>query len=217
MTTFAVSGSATKTSPAELATLRVTVAFTSSDRSAVRSDSIAAHATVTDEAAAHHDSGAATAWTADGVTTDSYREFVPGDTESIVRYRAQSSIAVTFTDFDVLADWVGDLAERPGVNIDGISWSLTESVRAGLLREVRIEAVHDAIAKANDYAAALDVVSPTLDAVFEEGLRPNVGGSGSGFARDSVMLKTASFDGGSYALRPADIEVTSSISADFTM
>lgn len=216
MTTFVVAGSATKSHPAERGTVSITVGFSGPDRGRVRSDSIDVHAAVTDEAKAHADSGAAVDWTAERVSTSAFREYVKDSDETVVRYRAASTVTVAFADFGALADWVSDLAERPGVAVDDIAWSLTDEVRASLLRDVRVEAVQDAITKANDYAAALDRGSPTLDAVFEEGLRPNVdGGGGGGFARASLMMKGS--PDGSYALKPADIEVTASISADFTM
>lgn len=216
MTTFVVAGSATKSHPAERGTVQITVSFTAADRRQVRADSTAAHTAVTQEAAAHQESGAATEWTAERVSTDAYREYVKDSDETVLRYRSISTVSVTFSDFGVLADWVSDLAERPGIGVDGITWSLTDPLRVSLQRKVRIDAVQDAITKANDYAAALDRGSPTLDAVFEEGLRPNLGGGG-GFARDGMMMKAASYDGGSYVLKPGDIEVSASISADFTM
>ena len=214
MTTFAVAGEASKSHPAERGTVRITVSATGADRKRVRADSIAAHAALTTEAAAHQAAGAVTEWTADRVSTATTYE--PGDAGHAVGYRASASATVVFSDLAALADWISDLGGRAGIDIEGITWSLSEPVHSRLMREVRIEAILDAIARANDYAAALDRGSPSLDAVYEDGLRPHVGG-GSGFARGAMAMRVASLDAGSYVLKPGDIEVVAAISADFSL
>ncbi|MCU1529870.1 MAG: hypothetical protein JWP75_3633 [Frondihabitans sp.] len=133
------------------------------------------------------------------------------------RFRARSTVEATFVDFTALAEWVSDLAGREGVHIEGLDWTLTTATQVKLEREARIEAVQNAVTKAADYASALDLGTPTLDAVFEAGLRPGLGsGGGASVARAKTMSSPA-HDGGSFELAPRDIEVTATISADFTL
>ncbi|GAA4674812.1 SIMPL domain-containing protein [Frondihabitans cladoniiphilus] len=216
MTTFVVAGDATISHPAERAIVRIQVALTSTDRGAASRAAVEAHNVVASEAAAHHASGVATWWQADQVATWSYEDHAAGAESPITRYRAQSQLSVTFQDFAVLATWVGRLLEWPSVQVQGIDWLLTVSKQAELLRAARIQAVEDAVTKAADYAAALELGTPALDAVFEEGLRPGLGGGGGSFGRAAMKMSAAPLEGGSLDLKPGDIEVTARITADFT-
>ncbi|ARC55667.1 hypothetical protein AS850_01080 [Frondihabitans sp. 762G35] len=216
MTTFAVAGNATTSHPAERATLRVTVAVTSTDRADAGRAAASAHAAAITEVRAHEAAGAVTEWSAESVSTGILREYTPSGEVAPERFRARAGIDAVFADFERLAEWVGSLSTREGIEIAGLDWGLTPEVSARLEREVRIAAVQDALTKSKDYAAALGLPLPTLEAVFEDGLRPGVGGGGGGgFARDAVALKAAAFDGTVFELRPRPIEVRASISADF--
>jgi uncharacterized protein YggE len=213
MITFVVSGHASAPHPAERATITVVVSFTGSDRKAVRSQALSAHAAVVADAKSHDESKAATAWFADSVAVEAYHEWEKETAAATLRYRARSRVGVTFTDFDALADWVSDLAERTGIEFDGIDWKLTEPTRLRVQREVRVASVHDAITKAHDYAAGLGLGSPLLEKVFEAGLRPGVSGDASG----GWVAQSRETRGAALELKPADIEVAASITADFTM
>lgn len=220
MSTFVVAGNAIRSHPAERGTVHVGVRFTSADRKSARSSAIKAHNAVVSEAKEHHERGTATWWSSDHVVVDAYREYVKDSDTRVLRYRSRSTIEVKFHDFAALADWVGSLGEREGVSVDGIDWTLTVALRAKLDREVRIAAVQDAITKAGDYAAALGMAGPSLDAVYEEGLRPGVSESGNHWrGQAGRTFKSAQWEEGgpTFELKPADIDVTASISADFTM
>lgn len=219
MTTFVVSGHASALHPAERATITVTVSFTGPDRKAVRTQALTAHAAVVADAKSHDASKAATEWYADSVAVDAYNEWVKDSDTTVLRYRAQSQVRVTFTDFDALVDWVSDLAERSGIEFHGIDWKLTEPTRLRVQREVRVASVQDAITKAHDYAAGLGLGSPQLEKVYEEGLRPGVGvGPGIGYSKSMVPLGLSDTSGGAvFELKPEDVQVDASITADFTM
>ncbi|RPE77548.1 MULTISPECIES: SIMPL domain-containing protein [unclassified Frondihabitans] len=221
MSTFVVAGNATRSHPAERGTVHVSISFTSADRTTARSRAIETHNAVVSEAKEHQLSGAATWWNSDRVVVDTLREFVKNsDTtiSTVVSYRSRSSIDVRFSDFTALAEWVGSLGDYEGVGIDGIDWALTVALRAELDREVRIAAVQDAITKAGDYAAALGMAGPSLEAVYEEGLRPGLSESGGRWQVQSArIVRAVDYEGGSFELKPSDIDVIASISADFTM
>jgi uncharacterized protein YggE len=216
MTTFVVAGDATRSHPAERGTVRLTVMLTGADRRQVSADTIATHNEVVAEASVQESLGALTAWSTYRVSTEEFQEYGHGD-EPVRRFRARSTVEATFVDFTALADWVSELVGREGVHIEGIDWTLTTTTRIRLEREARIEAVNDAVTKAADYASALDLGTPTLEAVFEDGLRPGLGGSGIRPLARSAVAKSAVHEGDSFELAPRDIDVTATISADFTV
>lgn len=218
MPAFAVYGLAQVRHAAQLAEISVGVAFTGDDRATVRDDTLAGHAAVVAEAKALVESGAATGWTAGTVSVSSYDDYQGEGRAPVRRHQARGEVVVTLTDFDALGTWAAELGERPGIELGGIAWRLDDETRTALEREVRIAAVRDAITKAHDYAAALSMGEPTLERVFEEGLRPDTGG-GQGFGRASkaTFLAADTPASGQFELRPDDIEVSASISADFAM
>ena len=228
MATISVSGSVTHRHRAERGVVHLTLGFDGDDRERVVRDGVALHARVAEEATGHRRQGAATWWSAQGVSVGLVTEPVAwegggasagsgdgGRQEPVVRFRSRSTVDVRFQDFDVLAAWVTEVAQRDGVAVDWIEWSLSHDRRPEAERAARVAAVADAVARAGDYAEALGLAMPTLQAVWEPGLRPGGTGSGGfGFARAATMAKgggDAVFD-----LSPADIEVTAEISADFT-
>ena len=224
MTTLSVSGTATHRHRAERGVVRLALGFEGADREQVLRDSVALHERVADEATAHRRQGAATWWSADQVTVGP----VPGAWQddgtraSSSTVRSRSVVTVRFADFAVLAEWVGALAALDGVAVEGVEWSLSHDRRPEVERAARVAAVADATARAGDYAEALGLGTPQLQALWEPGLRPGgggAGGAGSGggpalFARSATA--GAPDDGSlAFALAPADVEVHAEVGADF--
>jgi uncharacterized protein YggE len=222
MAVIAVSGTVTHRYHAERGLLRLAVELEGDDRSSVVDDSVAVHNRVTERATTLRRQGAATWWTARSVSVGVVSEpsAADGTRASSVRYRTRSTIEVRFQDFTALADWVGELAHVEGVTIEGVEWSLGHARRAEVEQDARLAAVADAVARASDYADALGLGAPELQAVYEPGLRPGEGGAGGVPFRASRSLMAGSTldDSGSvvFDLQPDDIEVTATISADFT-
>ncbi|GAA0963760.1 SIMPL domain-containing protein [Frigoribacterium faeni] len=222
MATLAVSGSVTHRHHAERGVLHLSIGFEGDDRPTVVDESMAVHNRVSDRATALRRQGAATWWSAQSVSVSLVTEPGVGDGSraSSVRYRTRSTIDVRFQDFAALTEWVGELAHVEGVSIDGIEWSLGHERRAEVERAARVAAIADAVARAADYAEALGLGTPVLAAVYEPGLRPGDGGTGAmpfGVARAAMMSTWGAGQGSTtFDLQPDDIEVTASISADFT-
>jgi uncharacterized protein YggE len=222
MAVIAVSGTVTHRYHAERGLLRLAVELEGDERSSVVDDSVAVHNRVTERATALRRQGAATWWTARSVSVGVVSEpsATDGTRASSVRYRTRSTIEVRFQDFTALADWVGELAHVEGVTIEGVEWSLGHARRAEVEQDARLAAVADAVARASDYADALGLGAPELQAVYEPGLRPGEGGAGGVpfMASRSLMAGSTLDDSGSvvFDLQPDDIEVTATISADFT-
>ncbi|OOB90926.1 hypothetical protein B0T42_08690 [Rathayibacter sp. VKM Ac-2630] len=74
--------------------------------------------------------------------------------------------------------------------------------------------VRDAQERAAAYASALGLGQPRVLTLFEPGLRPHTSGAGGGYG---TMSRAAAFGSQEepLALKPEDIEIAASISADF--
>lgn len=195
------------------------VAFSGDSRDAVLERARGSHAALVDDAKAHVTQGRATWWGADGVTAWTFDEWIKPkphlDSQKVRRFRAGSRVRVKFRDFAALGSWAPTVAQREGVNLDGVEWALTDATRVALTREVRRSAALDAGARAAEYASALGLGEARLVTLYEAGLRPDVGarpGPTTVSARGAAA--PGSGDGG-FELRPDDIEVTAAVSADY--
>ncbi|WP_277960157.1 SIMPL domain-containing protein [Frigoribacterium faeni] len=223
MATLSVSGSATHRHRAERGVVHLTVGFDGDDREAVVRDTAAVHSRLTEQATAWRRQEAATWWSAQSVTvaveTEATADRGNGAdatrASSVVRFRTRAAVDVRFSDFDALASWVGEVAVEPGVTVEWIEWSLSHDRRPEVEKAVRVAAIADAVTRAGDYAEALGLGRPTLQSVFEPGLRPGAPGGGSPFGLARAVATFSSGGPVAFDLHPDDIEVTAEVSADF--
>ncbi|WP_425954564.1 SIMPL domain-containing protein [Xylanimonas sp. McL0601] len=225
MARIAVHGSATRTVAPERGTVHLSVTVSGDSRSGVLADAQRTHAAVTTLAQRYVDEGAATRWTSPDVHAWAYTDWIPlpvergggpGQQEQVTRYRAGADVQVTFARLDALGELIGSLASLDDVDVVRLDWDLTDGTRAALLREVRTEASRDALARARDYAAALDLGEARLVGLYEDGLHPGVprpeGSHGGPAAR--MLAKASAAEAGGFDLRPRDIEVTAEVTAE---
>lgn len=214
MVTLTVAGTAQHFHPAERGTVRLEIRRESRSRSAVLAEVSSLHATVRDQARAEQQSGAATWWSADQVSVSTVRRFLKDSDVAEVFHIAAASVRVKYRDFDALGRWVSSVSGLPGVVVSGVDWDLTAARRASVEREVRVAAVRDAQERAAAYASALGLGQPRVLTLFEPGLRPHTSGQGGGYGTMSRAAAFASHEE-PLALKPEDIEIAASISADF--
>lgn len=218
MIRISVHGHASRSHRPLRAQVRIAVSLEGRDRPAVLAETTATHNQVAEQARALVDSGAGTWWGAEQVRSHAFKEYVKDSDTTITKFRAASQVQVRFQDFAALSAWIGAVSEQRGVNVQGISWELTQQARREAEARARAEAVTDAITRAKDYAAALGAGTPELESVFEDGLRPNTGGAGPVPA--PMVARAAAAPGGGaggLALEPGDVEVTAVVSADFVL
>jgi uncharacterized protein YggE len=223
MATLSVSGSATHRHRAERGVVHLTVGFDGDDREKVVRDTAALHSRLTEQATAWRRHEAATWWSARSVTVAVETEAATGRGDggdatrasSVVRNRTRAAVDVRFSDLDALASWVGDVALEPGVTVEWVEWSLSHARRPEVEKAVRVAAIADAVTRAGDYAEALGLGQPTLQSVFEPGLRPGAPGGGSPFGLARAVATFSSSDPVTFDLHPDDIEVSAEVSADF--
>ena len=220
MTRIAVEGQATRTHPAERGTVNLHVAFSGTLRNDVVDQVARTHTILVDQVKAHVSTGAAERWDADSVHSYVYDDRVKssqaGGKQRIRRFRASARLSVTFRDFEALSTWLADVMDVDGVEIDRITWNLTDETRKALLAEARIEAAEETAVRAQSYADALGLGPVSPVAIYEAGLRG--GGNGGGNTPMYAMRAGMTADAGGGAqveLQPRDIDVDVTLSADY--
>jgi len=219
MTRIAVEGQATRTHAAERGTVNLHVAFSGTLRSDVVEQVARTHTILVEQARAHVEAGAAEKWDSASVHSYVYDDRVKnsqsGGKQRVRRFRASARLSVTFSDFEVLSTWLADIMDVDGVEIDRITWDLTDETRKALLAEARIEAAGETVVRAQSYADALGLGPVAPVAIYEAGLRGTGGGGGN--APMYAMRAGAMGDaGGSHVeLQPRDIDVDVTLSADY--
>jgi len=132
-------------------------------------------------------------------------------------FHAQIGFTVKFSDFVHLARFVEDVVPVPGVTVDHIEWTLTDTSRLGALAEVRSRAVKDSVAKATVYAQSIGLGTVRAIALADEGMLSDLSPrAGQGPSATSLRLGVAPGSAGpELSLKPEDIEVAAVIDARF--
>ncbi|KAA8642989.1 hypothetical protein EYZ11_009087 [Aspergillus tanneri] len=96
-------------------------------------------------------------WSMSSLRTGSYRPWDSARNEHKERvYTAQTDFEIKFRNFDQLNQFATEVASDALVSVESVRWKLTDKARQEVGRECRKQAVGDAMAKAKDYASALD-------------------------------------------------------------
>jgi len=135
---------------------------------------------------------------------------------ALVHYASVEFMA-SFTDFAALSWWVTDVAERDGIQVDGIDWQLTRATAKQAEADVAAEAVRVAVDRATAYAQAIGLSAVTPVEIADVGLLSRNDQSAAPMAR---MMKAsfAADAGGAPAveLQPEDIIVSAAVEGRFT-
>jgi uncharacterized protein YggE len=174
---------------------------------------------VRDDLIARKEAGGVVEWSSQRVSVWSDRPWnAEGKRLAPVHY-ASVEVTATFTDFAALSWWVGDVAEREGVQIGGIDWRLSPATRVQVERDAATEAVHVAVWRAEAYAAALGLGSVTALEVADIGLlsRESNDASQAPLFKGVRAAAFAADMGGGPALQfePEDIVISSGVEARF--
>lgn len=208
-----VRGSHSVTVPPERATVYVTVSADGPAPEPVVQFVASALAGVTDSLEAWHDpaNGPVTRYVVEQVRKSAHRPYSQDGRQLPLVHTASASVTATFTDFDELAAWVDRTATLDGVGVNHIEWTLTDDTRHTAEREIRQEALRDAVRRAQDYADALDLGPVAVRTISDTGL--------SAPAQPKVLMARAMADptGGTpqILLRPDDIQIEVQVEAKF--
>lgn len=118
----------------------------------------------------------------------------------------------TFDDFAELSGWIGELAEIEAVQVDGVSWRLTEETRSRIERETAAEAVGVAVDRAKAYADALGLSEVVAVQIADDDM----------LSRDApqpfaaAMMRGAAAAPPPVALEPEEIVISATVEGRFS-
>jgi uncharacterized protein YggE len=159
-------------------------------------------------------------WSAQSATTHAERSFdkQTGAHELTGQVTAMVEVVITVRAFELLDPLGAVLAALETVSVRQVSWQVDWDNPGW--QEVRAAAIHAAIRKGRDYAAALSGSLRSVEHIADAGL---LGGSGDGgsfrSAGRALMARSASGDGGESdapSLDPVPQELAATIEARFT-
>lgn len=126
-------------------------------------------------------------------------------------HHAALDVTATFSDFNAMSWWIGEIAETDAVQVVDVRWDLSPATRAVTEREVATEAVQVAVERARSYADALGMESVVPLEIADAGLllpHPEQ-------APRMMRAMAADATGSPVALQPADIVVSAAVEARF--
>jgi uncharacterized protein len=159
--------------------------------------------------------GPITWWSADQLRTWSNRPWNKDGKRLPLVHHASVNLEVKFRDFGALSRWVGEhVANTEGFRVARIEWALTAKRRDALQKEVRTQAVRDAVTRAQEYADALGLGQVRPVAIADAGMlskRPESGPS-------AAYMRAAAVGGApDVELEPEHIEVSAEVDARFVV
>jgi uncharacterized protein YggE len=211
-----VRGSHTREVPPERAQVRLQVGFDGADPDDVVARTTAAASAVqsTVEPLVDSAAGPVTESTSGQVRTWSERPWNQQGEQLPLIHHAQQSFEVEFSDFTALGGWLAQVVALDGVSVGGVSWTLTDERRDAVVAEVRTAAIHDALAKAESYAAALGLLGVAPIAVADAGMLGDNTPTGSGPV-PMAMAARMNDAGPAIELDPHDLAITAEVDARF--
>jgi uncharacterized protein YggE len=186
MTMITVDGVGERHIVAERATLTARVAMAHTDRGRSMELGAAVHSQVAERAARLRDAGAAT-WHSIDVLTTNVRVWTDKDGKKHQDHVTSGSVRIKLGRLDLVSDVVAELGAI-GATVS-TAWALTEATRLRTTRELRVVAVRDARAKADDFATALGTSVRDVAALRENsGYGEATPRGAAGGARDELTI-----------------------------
>jgi len=204
----------------ERGTVHLTVQTEGPERGAVVERVAALALPVREQLAERASAGTVAEWSSQRASVWANRPWnADGKQLALVHY-ASVEFTATFTDFAALSWWVGDIAERDGVQVSTVTWSLSPETARATEASVAAEAVRTAVARATAYAAAIDRTSVTPLEIADVGLLARAESESPAFTpkmlRAAAMSADSAGGGPAVELQPADITVSAAVEARFT-
>ncbi|MGF3055659.1 SIMPL domain-containing protein [Microbacterium sp. YY-01] len=154
-------------------------------------------------------------WSSSHVTVRAERPWNNEGKRLPVVYTATVEFTVVFRDATELSTWISEVSVRDGITIYSVQWSLTETTREEVEREVATRSVAVAIVRAEAYARALGLTTVTAQEIADTGLLSR----NEPRHEPRMMSARASAVGASTApqfeLEPEDIIVSATVEARF--
>lgn len=168
---------------------------------------------------ARKDAGGISEWSSQRVSVWANRPWNDQGKQLALVHYASVEITATFTDFANLSWWVSDIAERDGVQINNVTWSLTPATAKSTEAGVAAEAVQVAVDRAAAYASAIGLTTVAPLEIADLGLLQRAEAPASPAPKMMRAMAMGSMDaGGAPAMefQPEDIVVTAAVEARFS-
>lgn len=217
-TEITVRGSFSAFQPPERGTVRASIAYEGAEMGTVYNrvagDLAAVKASVTRLQGL--DPVPVTWWSAGQLRAWSQRPWHKDGKQLPVVHHARVDVEVKFGDFAALSQWVGEHVSRTaGFRVSQVIWALTAARRDALFADARTRAVHDAAARAQQYADALELGAVRPVAIADAGMLAAQLHPESGHGGTFLRAAASPAGGGDVELIPEDIEVTATVDARF--
>ena len=136
---------------------------------------------------------------------------------ALVHY-ASVELTATFTDFAALSWWVSDIAEREGLQIDTVTWSLSPATARATEASTARQAVEVAVERATAYASAIGLGTVAPLEIADLGLLQRNEAAPSPAPKMMRAMAMGAMDAGgapAVEFQPEDITVTAAVEARF--
>ena len=173
-----------------------------------------------DDLSARKDQGTVADWSSQRTTVWANRPWNNEGKQLALVHYASVEITAVFTDFASLSWWVSDVAERDGVQVDGVTWRLTPATTKAIEADVATQAVRVAVDRATAYAGAIGLSTVTPLEIADLGLLTHSAPEAGAAPAPKLMRAMAmgAMDAGAPAVQfqPEDIVVSAGVEARFT-
>jgi uncharacterized protein YggE len=200
----------------ERAVAHVSAALDGPDRGSVVERIAGLAFPVREDLAARKEAGTVVEWSSQRVSVWADRPWNNEGKQLDLVHHASVEFTATFTDFMVLSDWLGDIAQRDGLQVGTVDWQLSPETQAHIEREVATAAVAVAVDRATAYAAAIGLATVTPVEIADLGLLTDGRESAPSprmFAKAAMAMDTAG--PGAIDFQPDDIVVAAAVEARF--
>lgn len=164
---------------------------------------------------------AVTWWSAQQLRTWSARPWNQDGEQLPLVHHAAVSIEVKFRDFTALSSWVREhTINLEGFRVSSTKWALTVARREEVTRQVRDQAVRNAVERAQQYAESLGLGEVRPTAIADAGmLEPNLNPYGSYGSGTTTDISAVPYSSGAAAveLKPEHVVVGTEIDVRFVV
>lgn len=171
-----------------------------------------------DDLSARKDAGGISEWSSQRMSVWASRPWNNEGRQLALVHYASLEVTATFTDFTALSDWIGDVAEREGVQVDGVHWRLTPQTAKAAEAEAATHAVKVAVDRATAYAGALGLAALTPLEIADLGLLTRAPEPAAPPPRMLRAMSASPLNDSAPAVdfQPEDIVVTAAVEARFS-
>lgn len=173
--------------------------------------------TVSSQIKSFQQDGSVEKWANDPLTTWTSRPWKDDGTQGDPVFNSSLTFHATFVDFEALALWLVTLGEQDLIELQSVTWELSETESNTAAEHVSAEAVRNAHIKALTYARAAGFETVEFEELADVGLlSTSAASSMEASPRMARMALMSDSPGGAVEIRPEDVVISTSVHARFS-